>query len=305
MAITKIEWAHYTFNPWIGCTKVKQLDGKLHPACVNCYAERDFDHRKGIVKWGKGHARHRTGETNWKKPLQWNKKVQETGLHRVFCASLSDVFDSEVEQSWRDDLWKLIDATPNLEWLILTKRPINVMLMIPPEWKLNPPKNVMLGTSVSDQQTADEFIPPLLSLGHLFRLFVSVEPLLGAMTLKQLHYQGITHIDALNGKHGLLFPLSGECAKLSWTIVGGESGPKARPMHPDWVRKLRDECVAANVPFHFKQWGEFAPRIVNPPINGANRLEFPDKEIMTRVGKKAAGRLLDGVEWNQYPEVKR
>jgi protein gp37 len=277
-----------------------------------------MDHRRHIVEWGKGHPRHRTTEGNWKKPLAWNRQVEKTGLRRVFCASLSDIFDAEVDQSWRDDLWQVIEATPSLEWLILTKRPENILLMIPPRWKENPPKNIMMGTSVRDQATADEFIPRLLNIGHLFRCFVSIEPMIGPIDLGYLDpcdHPRRSHADV------------GCWRMLKWVIVGGESGPDARPMHPDWVRSIRAQCRDAGIPFHFKQWGEWAPSEFyeqSLQAEGDYKGKMPDytnfmdwerankdmqyfKEnennpIVFRVGKKAAGRLLDGVEWNEYPE---
>ena len=121
MKESKIEWTTHTFNPWIGCTKVS-------PGCAHCYAETLMDTRYGRAKWGKGNPRSRTSAGNWKQPKRWDKEAAKLGeRHRVFCASLADVFDGEVANEWRDALWKLIEATPNLDWLLLTKRP-EVML---------------------------------------------------------------------------------------------------------------------------------------------------------------------------------
>lgn len=334
---TKIEWAHHTFNPWIGCTKVLLPDGSLHPACLNCYAEAESK-RRGWAKWGKGKPRHRTTAGNWSKPLAWDRAAGKQGIReRVFCASLSDIFDAEVSQEWRDDLFVLIDHCPSLDWLILTKRLENILLMIPPQWKENPPKNVLMGTSVSDQLTADEFIPRLLRLSHLFTLFVSIEPLLGEVKLGIPERKYVIPRKIIEGYDDLqrqLFSSDEEIAKhqeltrrvaphlgrpqfISWVIVGGESGPSARPMNPKWVRSIRDECTAAGVPFLFKQWGEYMPaRNIEDAQSAKISLCYesgdwinswgdpPQVQPMIRVGKKRAGRLLDGKEYSEFPEVK-
>lgn len=340
MAETKIEWADYTFNPWVGCTKVSE-------ACRYCYAERDFDTRKGFAKWGPTGTRVRTSDTNWAKPLAWNHKALSDGVRRrVFCASLADVFedwpgpisdssgrhlvhttagyhaeDHEAMEGCsrvtiddlRADLFRLIDKTPMLDWLLLTKRPENIRRMLPPGGNQGYRENVWLGTSIEDQATADTRIPKLLSCGDFAkRLFVSAEPLLGPVTLM-----------AADKQYGTV-PLTGRfphgkirlAHSIDWVIAGGESGPHARPSHPDWFRSLRDECTAAGVPFLFKQWGEWAP--VDRDIIEENDLHFgqwhahPTEFIrgciceeclvpMARIGKRAAGRLLDGREWNEVP----
>jgi len=290
MENSKISWTHHTFNPWIGCTKVSA-------GCANCYAETLMAVRYKKVKWGKGNPRLRTAEANWKKPLLWNKQAAENvedALHcfgedkyiaperpRVFCASLADWLDDEVPIEWLSDLLALIHATPNLDWLLLTKRPQNftqrMMLVMQycddvlAEWiKLwtwsenngggHPPANVWLGTSVEDQKNADERIPLLLEIPANIH-FLSMEPLLGPVNLHQQHPD----------------PCDKNCwlSRLKWVIVGGESGRGARPMQAEWVRDLRDQCVSAGVAFHFKQWGG--------------------------VNKEATGRMLDGRTWGEVP----
>lgn len=286
MGDTKIEWADKVFNPWVGCTKVSD-------ACDNCYAE-SWAKRSGLVQWG-NHPRRRTTESYWRQPLKWNRWCEKNGLrHRVFCASLADVFDNQVPGEWRTDLWRLIRETPHLDWLLLTKRPQNISKMPPGPIATRPWPwpNVWLGTTVENQEEANQRIPHLLAVSAV-RRFLSCEPLLASVRLDMLQRESLngTLIDnALtgfrsNGFGGIAGP------KIDWIIAGGESGPKARPPMIGWIRALRDQCWAAGVPFFFKQWGEFAP---DDPAAAHT--------AMTRVGKKAAGALLDGREWRQFPQ---
>ena len=295
---SKIEWTDHTFNPWMGCTKVS--DG-----CKHCYAETLMDKRYGKVKWGPQGTRVRTSEANWRKPLAWNRQAEREGRRfRVFCASLADVFEAHPQQDldeWRHDLFMLIQQTPNLDWLLLTKRPENVMPYLQHGWGTDLPDNVWVGTSVENQQQADERIPHLLLVPAAVR-FLSMEPLLGPVDLYYVD-AGEVIIDVVNGQYGIPdFPLK-KCESIDWVIVGGESGHNARPMHPDWARSLRDQCQQAGVPFFFKQWGEWAPTVKMAYENYRNEAKFELNGKVYRYGKKAAGRLLDGVEWNQFPEV--
>jgi protein gp37 len=317
-ANTKIEWADHTFNPWIGCTKVG-------PGCDNCYAKADFEDRKHRVTWGAGQARSRT--KTWGDPVRWNKQADaffaEHGRRqRVFCASLADVFDNEVPQAWRDDLFRLISETPNLDWLLLTKRIGNAIDMIgdallqEPRLKAGecraaswPWPNVWLGATICIQEEADRDIPKLLAVPAAKR-FLSMEPLLGSISFEGMwvpHTNPAMHENMLEA--------------LDWIIVGGESGPNARPMHPDWVRSLRDQCQAAGVAFLFKQWGEhdlsYDRDRDDPDYQCCNKMhKLPGRWINLtgghgfngarvhyahKVGKKAAGRLLDGRECNGVP----
>lgn len=235
-----IEWTDHTFNPWMGCAKVS--DG-----CKHCYAETMMDKRWGKVEWGPQGTRVRTSAANWNQPLKWNREAEAAGVRRrVFCASLADVFeDRPALHLWRTDLFKLIDATPHLDWLLLTKRPENVVKMV--LWDApgcKPSGNVWFGTSVENQVTADERIPHLLRIPAAVR-FLSVEPLLG-----KIEFSNVTK------RSDAVFQLGKKAMDgIHWVIVGGESGPKARPMHPDWARSIRDQCLAAGVPFFFKQTG--------------------------------------------------
>ena len=288
---SNIEWTDHTFNPWIGCMKVS-------PGCDHCYAET-WDKRgmqQQESRWGAHAARTRTSAANWRKPLAWNRAAKETGKRaRVFCASLADVFDNHqsILPEWRADLWALIAATPWLDWQMLTKRPQNIVKYLPDGWG-DGWGNVWLGTTTENQTEADRRIPHLLATPAAVR-FLSAEPLIGPLDLRHIVKHVGAHqewTDALTGE--TIFSQSGcvvaETDPIDWVIVGGESGPGARPMHPDWARSNRDQCVTAGVPFFFKQWGEWAPR-----YDGVGR------EHTTRVGKNTAGRLLDGREWNDLP----
>ncbi|MBB4017331.1 protein gp37 [Chelatococcus caeni] len=231
---TKIEWAHHTFNPWVGCTAVS-------PACDHCYAE-SWAKRTGQAHLWKG-DRRRTSEANWRLPLKWNRQAEAAGIRfRVFCASLADVFDNQVPQIWRSDLFALIEDTPHLDWLLLTKRPQNIQKMIWPKWDAGLPWNIWLGTTAEDQHEANRRIPHLLEAPAAVR-FISAEPLLGSIIFEPW------------------------LSRIDWIIVGGESGPGARPMHPDWARSIRDQCAAAGTAFFMKQmWG--AAKSKMPPIPG-------------------------------------
>ena len=291
---TKIEWADHTFNPWEGCQKVG-------PGCDNCYAEaRNARFAGGVaVNWGPGAPRRRTSPANWRKPLQWDAhadafKAQHGRRQRVFCASLADVFDNAVEPEWRQDLANLILQTPNLDWLLLTKRIGNAGAMLGEMFLDGPPPNVRIGTTICNQPEADRDIPKLVALG--LPNFLSMEPLLGPVDIRWALGHPI-QMAAGFLKCGHFSPGLESLRPLDWVIVGGESGPGARPMHPDWARSLRDQCAPAGVPFLFKQWGEWLPDNQNPEISG------PCGESQAiRVGKKAAGRHLDGIEHNSFPQ---
>lgn len=373
---TKIEWAHHTFNPWIGCTKVG-------PGCDNCYAEADFDKRRHVVQWGAGNPRKRTAPSTWAQPLKWNKEAERLGVrYRVFCASLADVFDNAVPTEWLVDLLELIRTTPRLDWLMLTKR-IGVAVSRlqqahayvlehwtaidaqPLSWWLqewieegNPPNNVWIGATIVNQEEADRDIPKLLAVPAAKR-FLSMEPLLGPVELRLVtktwapgrcnhccngdRCDDPSHYDRAYCPH--CHGTGGQ--PIKWVIAGGESGPGARPMHPDWARSLRDQCQAAGVPFLFKQWGQWKPinqmdEAEHEPLyvpnvkakphedqgnlddifgrrctvdttvvhhDGTTRsitepmafLQGTEAMMAFRVGKKAAGRLLDGREWNEVP----
>lgn len=303
MENSNIEWTHHTFNPWIGCTKVG-------PGCDFCYAEvwdaRGLQQRES--RWGPHADRTRTSAANWRKPLAWDRAAAAAGdRHRVFCASLADVFDNHASilPEWRADLWRLIAETPNLDWMLLTKRPGNIAKMLPdgliaPAWGAGYP-NVWLGCTVVNQEEADRDIPKLLAVPARVR-FLSMEPLLGPVDLNHIrlpHGSGRAWIDALQP----WWVTPDMRTRIDLVIVGGESGPGAWPMHPDWARYLRDQCVAAGVAFHFKQWGEWEADQIGP--EDARSINYPPGHVtFRRVGKKAAGRRLDGRTWDEMPVVK-
>lgn len=309
---TKIEWAHHTFNPWVGCTKVS-------PACDHCYAE-GWAKRSGMVQWGGRAERRRTSESNWRQPIKWNAEAERLGIrYRVFCSSLADVFDNAVPREWRVDLFNLILSTPHLDWLLLTKRIGNAKEMIedtlPDNMKALPSDHplawpwphVWIGATVCNQEEAERDIPKLLAVPAAKR-FLSMEPLLGA-------------VDVFSTATGELLHTSGkDCSSggLDWIIVGGESGPGARPMHPEWAHGLRNQCRSAKVEFMFKQWGEWAPAEAigdemdrslsevwigkdGSAIDGAEVNFFDGDAVLYRAGKKDAGRLLDGRTWDGVP----
>ena len=317
---TKIEWCQnsdgspgYTFNPWRGCTRVSE-------ACRFCYAERDRSVRLHGVKWGPTAERRISADSTWAQALAWDVKHRKAKTRgRVFCASLADVFEDRPElEAPRIRLLALIALTPSLDWLLLTKRP-DVMAQVMNDfalhgrvvaaanvWRRAFPRrnldaiavhdprdgwhNLWAGTTVENQRAADERIPHLLRVPARVR-FLSCEPLLGPVELPC----GAT----IDGE------ATDEITGIHWVIAGGESGPGARPSHPEWFRSLRDQCAQAGIPFFFKQWGDWAPtgRNVNPdgsPVTqGAAALHggswyLPDGAVLGRVGKHVAGRLLDG-----------
>jgi protein gp37 len=323
-ANSKIEWTDHTFNPWIGCTKVS-------PACDGCYAEVSTPARALHVGWGAGQQRHRTSPANWAQPLRWNAQAdafaaQHSRRQRVFCASLADVFDNEVPTQWRSDLFDLIKCTPGLDWLLLTKRIGNAAEMIAEymrdadigysaDFAAWPWPNVWLGATICNQAEADRDIPKLLAVPARVR-FLSIEPLLGPLDLTHIQVKrsvGVEVFSALeyDGDPGEDVELG--TATIDWVIVGGESGHQARPMHPSWARSLRDQCAAAGVPYLFKQWGEWAPMgpIFAPPGAEARHVMADGSDYrpgnraplqtMFRIGKKAAGRWLDGVQHDGVP----
>jgi protein gp37 len=270
---SKIEWTNHTFNPWWGCVKVS-------PACKHCYAE-SWARRIGLDLWGTRSTRRFFGAAHWSEPLKWNREAAIAGeRRRVFCASMADVFESRADlQAWRQQLWPLIEATPFLDWLLLTKRPESIGRLVP--WTTRWPSNVWLGTTVENQHWAEKRLPALLEYPATVR-FVSCEPLLAPLDLGRWTRPATRRLD--------------------WVIAGGESGHKARPMNPEWARSLRDQCVRAGIPFHFKQWGQWGPegdatgrqvQVLRDSTGAAIR--------MVKVGKRLAGRALDGRTWDGLP----
>ena len=222
---SKIEWTTRTFNPWIGCQKVL-------PGCDYCYAEALMDKRYHKVEWGPHGARKRTSEANWKLPRRWAKQANGT-RPRVFCASLADVFDNQVPSQWRSDLFDLIAATPELDWLLLTKRPENLRRMFPTgEWS-----NIWLGTTCEDQPHYLKRYP-LIADARVAVRFISYEPAIGPLAIN-LAVPAVRAPD--------------------WIICGGESGAGARMMEPWWARNLRDNCEKFGIAFFMKQMAGKTP----------------------------------------------
>jgi protein gp37 len=325
-ANTEISWTQATFNPWWGCAKIS-------PGCDHCYAE-EIARRFHSGIWGPNSARRVFDDPkHFREPLGWNRKAEAAGKPlRVFCGSMCDVFEKHpVAEEYRPELFTLIHKTPWLRWQLLTKRVGNVARMVPTSWMNGHwPRNAWIGATVVNQEEADRDVPKLLLLPAPVR-FLSCEPLLGPLDLDH-----IPDGNPAPAGNGMFFSaLSGEYTgypanceaplpypnKIHWVIAGGESGRSARPMHPDWARSLRDQCAAAGTPFHFKQWGEFLPADADEadpavPDVPESRLFWSDGSkwdrfdgqrggvsLMARVGKKAAGRLLDGREHNEFPAV--
>lgn len=309
---SKIEWCDHTFNPFIGCTKVS-------PGCDNCYAEQLMDKRMHKVVWGTK-ERVRTSPANWRKPLHWNAVhgnflYQHGRRQRVFCASLADVFDNAVDPQWRTDLFDLIKQTPNLDWLLLTKRIGNVPVMLGEIGVTHLPWNVWLGSTIVNQEEANRDIPKLLAISARVR-FLSMEPLLGPVDLER----PMPGPDIDQGGGAFICQPWMIQSGIDWVIVGGESGHGARPMHQAWARSLRNQCADAGVPFLFKQWGEWAPGNRGPGDDLSERDRTrcksgfftynddwieggpnPFRQTMDRIGKKAAGRQIDGQTHDEFP----
>jgi protein gp37 len=271
---SKIEWTHHTFNPWWGCVKIS--DG-----CKHCYAET-WAKRVGSDVWGAEKARRFFGDAHWNSPVAWNEEAARVGERmRIFCASMADVFEDRRDlDPWRERLWALIESTPHLDWLLLTKRPERIGALAPGTtiW----PRNVWLGTTAETQEWADARIPHLVQHPAAVR-FISCEPLLGPVDLGKW-----TADDALH-----------------WVIAGGESGPHARPMNPAWARGLRDQCARDGVAFHFKQWGHWCPieSVKQSARSPVVAVEDSNGRVIELVatGKKAAGRCLEGQYWDEFP----
>lgn len=287
-AQTAISWTDHTFNPWWGCERVS-------PGCRFCYAE-SFAKRTGHDVWGKGERRF-FGDKHWAEPLKWNKAAfvaRRPAL--VFCASMADVFEDRPDLvPHRRHLFELIRKTPHLQWQLLTKRPENVLWMVPRGWLVGGwPDNAWMGTTVEDQERADERVPVLLTIPAPVR-FLSCEPLLGPVDLglgvdHRGHAQDYITTD--------VYPQCLDCStddiivdwtypdgpRIGWIIVGGESGPHHRALNLDHARALRNQAVAAQVPFLFKQVGGLHPKSGGDELDGERWHQFPPQ-----AGDRVAG----------------
>jgi protein gp37 len=268
-----ISWTTHTWNPWMGCTKVS-------PACDGCYAEAMMDKRYGKVHWG-NNPRQRTGAHTWNDPHRWQRQAEKDGTRPfVFCASLADIFDNQVDPQWRADAFDVMRKTPRLVYLLLTKRPQLIVKLADAAGGL--PANAAIGTTAEDQKRADINLPALqvakIELNPLFS-FGSFEPLLGPVNIPPAFMP-------------------------DWVITGGETdqgGHKARPTHPDWFRSLRDQAEAAGAAFHHKQNGEWVS--VSEVAGPGTHFKFEDGATVRRIGKKLSGRTIDGVTHDAFPEV--
>lgn len=285
-----ISWTTHTWNPWIGCSKVS-------PACDGCYAEAMMDKRYHRVQWGApgqgAGTRSRTSKSTWDAPLKWQRQAVKDGTRPfVFCASLADIFDNQVPAEWRRDAFEVMRKTPNLVYLLLTKRPQNIVKLSDAAGGL--PENASLGTTVEDQPRANQNLPALkvakIETSPLFT-FGSFEPILSLIIVPPAFMP-------------------------DWVITGGETdqgGHMARPTHPDCFRSLRDQAFAAGSAYHHKQNGEWMPLQANDgewptDLPGFCRITNTGERAdygwpMQKVGKKFAGRMLDGVTHDAFPQI--
>jgi protein gp37 len=241
---TGISWCDATWNPWIGCTKIS-------PACDHCYAERDNGRRKWVAGWGAGVPRRRT--KTWGDPIKWNRTAALSGARpRVFCASLADVFDNEVPQEWREDLWLLIRHTPNLRWILLTKRIGNAAKMLPSYFPEHFP-HVGLMSTLENQEVWDRDYRKLKAIPAAWH-GVSAEPLLGPIDIG---------------------PMTFHFGPVDWIITGGESGAGFRPLDMDAVRFMRDQCARNGITFHHKQNGGIIGKVAGCLVDGVEHKHFP------------------------------
>lgn len=281
---TSIEWTHHTFNPWWGCVRVSA-------ACDHCYAET-WAKRLGANVWGPKTERRFFGDSHWKEPLKWNADAVAQGVRkRVFCASMADVFENRADLiPHRLRLLDLIARTPQLDWLLLTKRIHLVKKQLPKGYVF--PSNVWLGTTVENQDEADKRVRHLLDFATPAVRFLSCEPLLGPLDLRRF----LTRNEA--------------GVRVDWVIAGGESGHGSRPMEPQWPDELRKQCTSARVAFHFKQWGHWAPvELATDALTKRTVIHIVKQgnlEIqLAAVGKGKAGRVLGGRHWDQFPKLQR
>lgn len=323
---TKIEWTDATWNPITGCSVVS-------PGCTNCYAMRlagtrlkHHESREGLTSDSKAgpvwNGKVRLNRGWLTQPRQWRRP------RTIFVCAHGDLFAEGVPDDWIDEVFAIMAGSPQHTFQVLTKRPSRMrdyLLRFKPDgngfvtrdgkdgfaskpvfvddnWPIH---NVWLGVSVEDQKRADERIPDLLATPAAIR-FISAEPLLGPIDLMDLTIEddrpGEQHIDALHCEEAIedVEHEPWRDNTLDWVIVGGESGPGTRPMHPDWARSIRDQCATAGVPFFFKQWGEWVS--VSEVAGDGPHFSFPDGATVRNIGKKTAGRILDGVEHDAMPE---
>ncbi len=345
---TGISWTDETWNPVVGCSIVSPACTHCYAMAMAARIERmsgGKTHYAGTTKVVNGKPVW-TGKLALAPdhiltaPLRWKRP------RRVFVNSMSDLFHEEMPEEWIDRVFAVMALAPQHTFQILTKRPQRMRAYLTKDWAAatrrhvegltlptfsratadtqdrlrrytspgfpHPLENVWLGVTAEDQARADERIPILLSTPAAVR-FVSAEPLLGPIQLAEIRPDLTMMINALTGVGRHLLGYAGQVAGLDWVIAGGESGPGARPTHPDWVRSIRDQCAEAGVAFHFKQWGCWAPNETGHPITGqptSGRSHgqfvshtFADGVLMNRTTVTMAGRTLDGKIHDAFPEV--
>jgi protein gp37 len=315
MGDSKIEWTQKTWNPVTGCSKVSQ-------GCKNCYAENQWPRLAANPKqpdyFGRAFTDVKFHPNRLTAPFEWKKPA------RIFVNSMSDLFHESL--SWKSIgyVFAVMMLNPRHTFQVLTKRPERMQefltlggiadrvtlqaseicetfgVSLPPTqlgaWPL---PNVWLGVSVENQETAAHRIPYLLETPAAVR-WISAEPLLGKIDIRRFFIERWLAAESSRLDDMKSLPRDYDCA-IDWLVCGGESGPKGRPMQAEWAQSLRDQCVAAGVKYFFKQWGVWLPPGQDGAPGDGQHLNASDE--LVRIGKKAAGRLLDGVEWNQYPEA--
>jgi protein gp37 len=288
---TGISYAHHTWSPWWGCTKVSE-------GCANCYAETVATNRAGLSVWGPDADRRLFGIRHWCEPQRWNRSAHRAGERRRVLPSMCDPFEDHPKlENARAQFWALVEQTHWLDWLLLTKRPENIMRMIPGRWQACLPPNVWVGATVENQEWADQRVPELLQVPAAIR-WLSIEPALGPVDLHRIRHPSGGTFDALSKKAGIAFK-SG--AGIDWVVVGGESGSKARACDLDWNRAIVNQCKRAAVPVYVKQLGS---RVTGCWGDWGAEPTFRDGRFVLRDRKGG-----DPAEWptdlqvREYPEV--
>ncbi|HAN19652.1 MAG: hypothetical protein A2X13_14570 [Bacteroidetes bacterium GWC2_33_15] len=312
--MTKIEWTNETWNPIIGCSKISE-------GCKNCYAEKmanrlaymaikqsnsDFLNINGIGAYtlvtldGKWNGKTKLVPSAFKKPLEWKKP------RMIFICSMGDLFHEYVPFEWIDAVFAITQKCMHHTFQVLTKRPERMLEYFKSRGITNPYLNVWLGVTTENKEEANKRIPVLLNIPAAIR-FVSVEPMLSNIQLSGYTDEGYENL--LTGDvfcEGMNEPTKRN--KIDWVICGGESGTNARPMHPDWVESLQNQCKETNTPFFFKSWGEWAHIHVllcnAKGIKGKKWYNIDPETALCKIGKSKTGNLIDGKEYKQFPTVK-